>query len=75
MTQPTELEKKIADAIIASNNEIKFGGQPTLENWIKQKERLILEGLLNELVERRLRLEYLGPSSLSGRDSNQERIE
>lgn len=73
MTEPTELEKKIAERISALQYPYAVWYTPE-----KVEERLEFEALLSlaaELTLRRLKAEYLGQSSITGRDSSQERID
>lgn len=69
MSEPTEIEKKIA-AVICED-----GDNPTASAYIEAIEHDCLDRLLVELVERRLRAEYLGQSSITGRNPHEERID
>lgn len=85
MSEPTEIEKKISGP---SNLEIEllaalqqrpepfssaFGGVQPGELHIAERAAILT--LLREATERRLRAEYFGQSSITGRDSSQERID
>lgn len=75
MTQPTELEKKIADRLF----ELRMSVLPTDADQgailLREAEEIELFALLRKTIERRLMVEYLGQSSVTGRDSSQERID
>ncbi len=76
MTEPTEIEKKIAEHIAESDAKFPGSDEPfTAENFINMYETNALRTILTELIERRLKAHYLGPSSITGRDSSQERID
>lgn len=67
MSEPTELEIKIAERLVALDER----REPVLIP-IDTAERNALHNLLDELVERRLRHEYLGRASI---ESREERID
>jgi hypothetical protein len=80
MTAPTELEIKIAERLIVLHdnlglafNGISHGnGKETIDRIAFRKEYGQLNAILDELVERRLRMEYFGRTSIEPRE---ERIE
>jgi hypothetical protein len=73
MSEPTETEKALAERISTLMQPNLPDWQP--ENELQRHEYLSLQALLRELTERRLRTEYLGLSSITGRTESQERID
>ena len=78
VSEPSELEVYIAkalagkDELLPSVEDEKSWGY---EQYILMNEARALREMLWEATERRLRLEYFGKSSVSTRDSTQERID
>lgn len=73
MTEPTEIEKKIETDF---NTKLALlEDSDAARNSLLAAECDALRNLLDELVTRRIKAEYLGLSSLSGRTESQERID
>ena len=70
MSKPTEIEKKIAERL----NETSMPKDGVMTLALRMEDE-VLRGILRELMERRLRAEYLGLSSITGRTENEERID
>ncbi|MBX2989464.1 MAG: hypothetical protein KF802_16365 [Bdellovibrionaceae bacterium] len=68
MSEPTEIEKKL----LARLEELSSRLGPSIQI---NAEYSALENIYDELVERRLRAEYLGQSSITGRNPHEERID
>lgn len=73
MTEPTELEKRVEVDFNAKLALLEDSEAP--RNSLLAAECDALRNLLDELVARRIKAEYLGQSSITGRDSSQERID
>lgn len=73
MSEPTEIEKKLESALNTKIDLLEDSEAP--RNTLLAAECDALRNLLDELVERRLRAEYLGQSSITGRNPHEERID
>lgn len=70
MSEPTQIEKKIVMDILG-----KEEWSPNCIGHQEDVEDAVRAALHRELVERRLRAEYLGQSSITGRNPHEERID
>lgn len=68
MTEPTELEKKL----IARLNETSMPSDGVITLALRLEDE-ILRSILKDVMERRLKVEYLGQSSIN--NGRQERID